>query len=126
MSRMTLRDENGFNQGYAPVGSTPLRLRRRNDWIVAEIRRRDARRVLELGCGTGETAGYLAAQSTAEIVAVDISASFLAEARGCHQAANLHFEQFDLLGDQPLAVGRFDLICGNESCTIWCCVCPAC
>lgn len=113
MSRIALRDERGFNQVFAPVGSTPLRMQRRNDWFVAEIARLGARRVLELGCGTGETAAYLAAHSPAEIVAVDISEAFLAQARAAHSAPNLRYELFDLLGDTPLALGRFDLVCGN-------------
>jgi SAM-dependent methyltransferase len=113
MSRITLQDERGFNQIFAPVGSTQLRMRRRGDWFVAQIERLGARRVFEIGCGTGETAAYLATHSTAEIVAVDLSAAFVAEARARHTAANLRYEVFDLLGDTPLAFGRFDLVCGN-------------
>jgi SAM-dependent methyltransferase len=113
MSPISLRDERGFNQGFAPVGSTPLRMRRRGDWFVAQIERLGARRVFEIGCGTGETAAYLATHSTAEIVAVDLSPAFVAEARARHTAANLRYEVFDLLGDTPLAFGRFDLVCGN-------------
>jgi SAM-dependent methyltransferase len=88
-------------------------MRRRGDWFVAQIERLGARRVFEIGCGTGETAAYLAAHSTAEIVAVDLSAAFVAEAKARHAAANLRYEVFDLLGDTPLAFGRFDLVCGN-------------
>jgi len=44
---------------------------RRNDWFVDQINRLGARRVLELGSGTGETAAYLASHSDAEIVAVE-------------------------------------------------------
>jgi SAM-dependent methyltransferase len=113
MSKIALRDEQGFNQVFRPVGSTPLRMRRRNDWFVAQIENLGAKRVLELGSGTGETASYLAANSSAEIVAVDISPSFIAEARARHAAPNLQFELFDLLGDIPLAFGQFDMVCGN-------------
>ena len=113
MSRIALQDERGFNQVFAPVGSTPLRMRRRGDWFVAEIERLGARRVLEIGSGTGETAAYLAAHSEAEIVAVDLSPTFVAEARARYAAPNLRYEIFDLLGEAPLAFGRFDLVCGN-------------
>ncbi len=113
MSRIALQDERGFNQVFAPVGSTPLRMRRRGDWFVAEIERLGARRVLEIGCGTGDTAAYLAAHSPAEIVAVDLSPGFVAEARARHSAPNLRYEIFDLLGETPLAFGRFDMVCGN-------------
>ena len=113
MNQISVKDERGFNQGFAPVGSTPLRMQRRNAWFVEQISQLGAKRVLELGCGTGETAAYLAAHSPAEIVAVDVSAAFVAQARARHSAANLRYELFDLLGDTPLAFGRFDLVCGN-------------
>lgn len=113
MSRIALTDERGFNQVYAPVGSTPRRMRRRGDWFVAQAERLAARRVLEIGSGTGETAAHLAAHSAAEVVAVDISPAFIAEARARHQAPNLRYELFDLLGEAPLAFGRFDMVCGN-------------
>jgi SAM-dependent methyltransferase len=113
MTRITVKDERGFNQVFAPVGSTPLRTRRRSDWFVGEIERLDARRVLELGSGTGETAAYLAAHCAAEVIAVDISEAFVTAARARHNAPNLRFERFDLLGAAPLAFGRFDLVYGN-------------
>lgn len=113
MSRIALTDERGFNQVYAAVGSTPRRMRRRADWFVAQAERLGARRVLEIGSGTGETAAHLAAHSDAEVVAVDISPAFIAEARARHQSPNLRFELFDLLGEAPLAFGRFDMVYGN-------------
>src|SRR5229473_1331779 len=113
MSKIALQDERGFNQIFAPVGSTLLRMRRRNDWFVDQIDRLGARRVLELGSGTGETAAYLASHSDAEIVAVDISKAFVAEANARHRAPNLRFELFDLLSDTPPPFGKFDMVCGN-------------
>ena len=113
MSKIALQDERGFNQVFAPVGSTPLRMQRRNDWFVGQISKLNAKRVLEIGSGTGETAAYLASHSDAEIVAVDISEAFISEARARHSAPNLRFELFDLLGEVPPPFGRFDMVCGN-------------
>ncbi|WP_445492886.1 class I SAM-dependent methyltransferase [Rhodopseudomonas sp. RCAM05734] len=113
MSKIALRDEQGFNQVFRPVGSTPLRMRRRSDWFVSQIEHLGAKRVLEIGSGTGETAAYLAANSSAEIVAVDISPAFITEARARHAAPNLRFELFDLLGETPPPFGEFDMVCGN-------------
>lgn len=113
MADIVVRDEGGFNQVFAPVGSTPLRQQRRNDWTLDQIARVSARRVLEIGSGTGESAAYLAARTGAEVVAVDISPAFIAMSRERYQAPNLRYELFDLLGDQPLAFGQFDMICGN-------------
>jgi SAM-dependent methyltransferase len=113
MSKIAVQDERGFNQVFAPVGSTPLRMQRRNDWFVGQISKLNAKRVLEIGSGTGETAAYLASHSDAEIVAVDISEAFISEARARHSAPNLRFELFDLLGEASPPFGRFDMVCGN-------------
>lgn len=114
MARIALQDERGFNQVFAPVGSTPLRARRRADWFAAEARRLGARRVLEIGSGTGETAAHLAAADNGlEVVALDISPAFVEAARTLHQAPNLRFELFDLLGNAPFTFGSFDMVCGN-------------
>jgi SAM-dependent methyltransferase len=113
MSKVAIQDERGFNQVFAPIGSTPLRMRRRNDWFITQIQRLGAKRALELGSGTGETAAYLAANSKAEIVAVDISEAFVTEARARHSAPNLRYELFDLLGNIPPPFGQFDMVCGN-------------
>lgn len=113
MADMVVRDERGFNQVYAQSGSTILRARRRNDWFVAEARRIGARRVLELGSGTGEAAAHVAEHLDAEVVAVDLSQAFIDQARSAYQADNLAFERFDLLKDDLLRFGQFDLIFGN-------------
>jgi SAM-dependent methyltransferase len=113
MANMVLRDERGFNQVFAPVGSTPLRARRRNRWFIEQASVLEARRILELGCGTGEAASQVAAGTTAEVVAVDLSDAFLERARSAHTAPNLRFEKLDLLGEDPLRFGRFDLVFGN-------------
>jgi SAM-dependent methyltransferase len=113
MSQRVLRDEQGFNQVFRPVGSTPQRMLRRNDWFVEQGRRLGAARVLEIGCGTGEAAAHIAAKLQADVVAVDISPAFVAEARAKHAAPNLRYEHFDFLGEDRLSLGRFDLVCGN-------------
>src|SRR6266852_2285327 len=113
MSKIALQDERGFNQIFAPVGSTLLRMRRRNDWFVDQIDRLGARRVLELGSGTGETAAYLASHSDAEIVAVDISKAFVAE-------ANARQRHTSPSGCSP-ADGAARVACANKS-RRWACL----
>ena len=113
MAGLNLTDERGYNQIFAPVGATPVRARRRTDWMLAQIARVDAKRVLEIGSGTGENAALLAAGTDAEVVAVDISPAFIDIARYRHKGSNLRFELLDLLGDEVLEFGKFDMVCGN-------------
>lgn len=113
MPRIGLQDERGFNQIFSPVGTTPLRAIRRYGWFIEEAQRVGARRILELGCGTGEAAASVASRVTAEVVAVDISDVFLERARSEHVAANLRFEKMDIMADDLARFGRFDLVFGN-------------
>jgi SAM-dependent methyltransferase len=113
MAGINLQDEQGFNQIFAPVGSSPLRASRRYDWFVAQARQLGARRILELGCGSGEAGAHVAAATGAEVLAVDISEKFLEMARAAHSLPNLRFEKLDLLNDDPGRFGRFDLVFGN-------------
>jgi SAM-dependent methyltransferase len=113
MADLIVKDEQGYNQVFAPIGSTPFRQTRRSDWILTQIERVKARRVLEIGSGTGENAAYLAHRTDAEVIAVDISPAFIAASREKHQAPNLRYELFDLLGDDLHAFGSFDMVCGN-------------
>lgn len=113
MAQLNLTDERGYNQIFAPVGATPVRARRRADWMLAQIARVGAQRVLEIGSGTGENAAILAANTDAEVIAVDISQAFIDIARHRHARANLRFELLDLLGDEVLEFGKFDMVCGN-------------
>jgi SAM-dependent methyltransferase len=113
MPRIGLRDERGFNQIFPPVGTTPFRASRRYGWFLNEAKRIGARRILELGCGTGEAAASVASGVDAEVVAVDISEVFLQRARTENVAANLRFEKMNILADDLGRFGRFDLVFGN-------------
>lgn len=67
-----------------------------------------ARRVLEVGCGEGFVSGWLSARtSNAEVIALDLSAAMLREARRAYHAVRF------VAGDGyslPFAEGSFDLV----------------
>jgi len=67
----------------------------------------DARRILELGTGTGETARRLvAAHAGAELVGIDSSAAMLGVARAALGGADLRLQRLE----DPLPEGAFDLV----------------
>jgi SAM-dependent methyltransferase len=66
-------------------------------------------RVLDLGCGTGRHAVWLAAAG-AVVTAIDFSHGMLAEARRKPDPAAIHFLVHDLHQPLPLRGGTFDLV----------------
>jgi SAM-dependent methyltransferase len=108
-----VQDERGFNQLFADVGSSLFRAKRRHDWFTAQAKRKNAKRILEIGCGTGEAAAAVARGTDAEVVGIDISDVFLDKARKTHQAANLRFEKLDIFAGSPDKFGTFDFVFGN-------------
>ena len=110
---LTMRDERGYNQLFRPVGSSRYRAQRRHEWFIARARGRNARRILEIGCGTGEASAAMARATGVEVVGVDVSATFLQQARATHMASNLRFETLDVVSDDLARLGTFDFIFGN-------------
>ena len=66
-------------------------------------------RALDLGCGTGRHALWLASQGAA-VTAVDFSAGMIAEARRKPGADAVRFVEHDLHRPLPLPGGAFDLV----------------
>ncbi len=108
-----MQDERGFNQLFSAVGSSPFRAERRHHWFASEAKKKKAKRILEIGCGTGEAAAALAFQTGAEVVGVDVSGAFIERARALHRASNLQFEKIDLFSGDPTKLGCFDFVFGN-------------
>jgi SAM-dependent methyltransferase len=113
MSLFSRTDERGYSQIFKPVGSTERRMERRHQWFLERARACNAKRILELGCGTGETAAYLAKRCDAEVLAIDISDEFLSDARQRHSEPRLEFRSFDILKCDLQGLGSFDLVIGN-------------
>src|SRR5439155_11744717 len=65
--------------------------------------------VLDLGCGTGRHALWLAGKG-ADVTAVDFSPDMLAEARRTPGAETVRFVVHDLHEPLPFADGTFDLV----------------
>lgn len=73
------------------------------------------RRVLEVGCGRGGGAAYLARhQSPAEYIGLDIAAGTVAFCNGFHRVPGLSFIQGEA-ESLPFPEGRFDVVINVES-----------
>ena len=82
------------------------------DPILRRLRRHDAKKVLDLGCGNGAFT-VMMAQHGLEVVGMDYSVSGIAIAQ--KNAPDVRFEQFDTLSDLPEEHwGRYDAVTAVE------------
>ncbi|OGW83096.1 MAG: hypothetical protein A3C47_04735 [Omnitrophica bacterium RIFCSPHIGHO2_02_FULL_51_18] len=84
-----------------------------NQYALAQLGDLRGKRVLDLGCGAGENAVYLALQG-AEVSACDIAEEFLkvAETLAKKFNVNLRLARAEV-GNLPYADGHFDFVFGN-------------
>ncbi len=106
-------DDRGYNQGYRLVPSTEVRMRRRADLILSEMGDGTHGSILEIGCGTGEIAYWMAEKSPAQVLGTDLCAPFIEGARKNFQLPNLRYEVFDFNKPEQFSGERFDYIIGN-------------
>jgi protein-L-isoaspartate O-methyltransferase len=114
----SLKDEKGHNQGFKTSCANTIRTNRRAKAIhdVLNIRHHDET-ILEIGCGTGDLAAYLATHSQGQIYGIDQSEKFLTMAKENHgHLKNLHFIKHTFSQTQsqtnPLAL-KANAIVGN-------------
>ena len=69
----------------------------------------EAATVLELACGRGAFAAFLAARTAGEVLGIDISRAQLAHAARRHRRPNLRFRHHDVMRVEELG-GRFDAV----------------
>jgi SAM-dependent methyltransferase len=108
-------DDHGYNQVFVPSPAMELRTRRRVQAMLDEMDLRSCRRILELGCGTGEASRLMASRTTAEVLGVDLCASFIETAQAQRRLQNLRFAVMDILKEDLSSQvgGPFDYIVGN-------------
>ena len=106
-------DDRGYNQMFRPSESTNVRLRRRADFILAEMDSKTGANVLEIGCGSGEMSYYIAAVGRHSVLSVDICAPFVARAQERYRHDNLSFRVLDFNDPSVLSDRSFDYIVGN-------------
>ena len=112
-SMRSVRDENGFNQGWSGGHATQLRIERRSDLMIAKMVPDPTRKILEIGCGRGEMARYLATKTGMDVLGIDRSERFMEEASAAPHDSNVRFEVMDFTRPEQILDRRFDYVVGN-------------
>lgn len=106
-------DDRGFNQGFELVKSTEVRMRRRANWMMAEMTTTEKKGVLEIGCGTGEVSFWIAQQTKLDVLGTDLCVPFIENAQKKLVLPNLTFEVLDFNKPEQVKNRKFDYIIGN-------------
>jgi SAM-dependent methyltransferase len=109
----SVRDERGFNQGWSGGRSTQVRRERRCELLISKMAPEPGRKVLEIGCGRGEMARYLAARTRMQVLGIDLSERFVQEASAGPKDTNVRFEVVDFTRPEQIFDRRFDYVVGN-------------
>ncbi|MDB5195577.1 MAG: hypothetical protein JWO84_761 [Parcubacteria group bacterium] len=109
----SIKDDRGYNQGFALAHSSTVRMERRTDWLLGQMEITPATRILEIGCGTGEVSYWMAQRSVAQVVGTDLCVPFIEEAREKYRIPTLRYEVVDFHDATAFSGERFDYIVGN-------------
>jgi SAM-dependent methyltransferase len=111
----SLVDDRGYNQGFRWTPTTEVRMRRRADAILEAVGAGEGDRILEIGCGTGELAHFLARDTRAHVTGADLCEPFIAQAKASFGTDRLDFVTADLSKAEDIArLGRkFRAVVGN-------------
>jgi 2-polyprenyl-3-methyl-5-hydroxy-6-metoxy-1,4-benzoquinol methylase len=108
----SIRDDRGYNQGFKPTGALEIRMARRCNYVISQIRKNEAVKILEIGCGTGQFADYLAGNINGSVLATDLCVPFITEAKNKYQRNNLRYEALDF-NNKDFSAEKFDYIVGD-------------
>lgn len=109
----TVQDDRGYNQGWTGDRSTVVRMERRCDYIIAQIRTPLAGSILEIGCGTGLNSYLLARKTGLCVLGTDLCVPFVEDANAKFRLPNLRYAVLDFNQADQFHAERFDYIVGN-------------
>jgi SAM-dependent methyltransferase len=110
---MNIQDDRGFNQVWGDSKATRVRTERRCDMMLDAMDLRRPVSILEIGCGLGSNAYFMASKTGMEVMGVDLCRPFIEEAQKRYTLPNLSFRALDFNKPDDLAAGRFDYVVGN-------------
>lgn len=109
----SIKDDRGYNQGFAPSLSTTVRMKRRTELLLSGMTITPATRILEIGCGTGEVSYWMAEQTPAQVLGTDLCVPFIEDAKKKYQLPNLEYAVVDFNTPGSFSGQTFDYIVGN-------------
>jgi 2-polyprenyl-3-methyl-5-hydroxy-6-metoxy-1,4-benzoquinol methylase len=115
-----IKDERGFNQIFENTLAAKIRKERRCDYMInkMDIKNLTAQsNVLEIGCGTGDALKYIADNTGANCLGIDLSQKFIDISNNNYKGENLSFEVADFNDaasfNGQMEYGKFDYVIGN-------------
>jgi len=108
-----IKDDRGFNQIFEQSEGNLVRLKRRAEWMIAEMEVQPEKKIMEIGCGTGYVAYNIALQSGMQVLGSDLCLPFIEEARSKYPLPNLRFEVLDFNKAAESVHNKFDYLIGN-------------
>lgn len=109
----SIRDEDGFNQGWSDSASTRVRSERRCDYMLSRMQISPEKNIIEIGCGTGTIAYMLAQKSNMYVKGSDCCVPFIEKARRDYQHPKLSYDVLEFTTVDPETLGGANYIVGN-------------
>jgi 2-polyprenyl-3-methyl-5-hydroxy-6-metoxy-1,4-benzoquinol methylase len=109
----SVKDDRGYNQGWAETRSTQVRLERRCDYMISQMNVSPEKSVMEIGCGTGLNSYMLAKKTGMKVLGNDLCVPFIEEANRTYKLTNLHYDILDFNKADQFKGEKFDYIIGN-------------
>lgn len=111
----SIQDDRGYNQMFKPSKALEIRTDKRCAKIAQEIVAGVDKKVLEIGCGTGELAYLLAQKTSALVVGVDRCEAFINQAKANFHLPNLKYEilKINVNNLDNDCLEEYDYIIGN-------------
>jgi 2-polyprenyl-3-methyl-5-hydroxy-6-metoxy-1,4-benzoquinol methylase len=112
-NKTSVIDDRGYNQGFKESYALTKRMERRADWMIREMQVSPDKKLLEIGCGTGYLAYYIAERTKMQVTGSDLCKPFIEEAAKKYLLPNLLYKTLDFNTAAISVHDKFDYIIGN-------------
>jgi SAM-dependent methyltransferase len=113
MHDQNIKDDRGYNQGWADTPSTRIRAERRAGYMLAQMEDKPGNSIMEIGCGTGDISYMMAKKSRMDVLGTDLCVPFIEHARKEFVLPNLSYDVLDFNKAGEFMGRKFNYITGN-------------